>query len=253
MIQTGNGLILSKAKQVLQTVEVFTRNNSSKILTGSGVVGLAGTTYFAVRGTVKMMRDVFDQEIREHRPLSAKEIAKTYWKYHIPTGLTAAATTLAIVGSNRINSRRTAALTAAYSLTEKAFAEYKEKVVETLGDKKEKKLRDEIAQDRVNGTSLGNTVVIGGDNVLCYEMHTGRYFQGDIELIRKAQNAINAQLISQMEATVSDFYYLIGLPQTSSSSYSGWSSDRMLDISFTSLLNEGRPCLAFEYNYVKVF
>lgn len=245
---------MSKLKEIVRYAEVFTRNNASSILTGSSIAGLVTTAYFTGHATVKTMRAVFDQEIREHRPVSKKEMVQQHWTKYIPAGISATATVVSIVGSNRITARRTAALTAAYSLTEKAFSEYKEKVIETLGDKKEKKIQEAIAQDRINSSAPPtNTIVIGGDNVLCYEMHTGRYFQCDIEMLRRAQNSINAQLISQMEATLSDFYYFIGLPQTSSSSYSGWSSDKMLDLKFTSLLADGKPCLAFDYNYVKVF
>jgi len=243
-----------KLKNVVTIIEKFTRNNASTILTVVGVAGVATTAYLSAQAGFKACEELQKEEAHQNRKLERKETIQHLWKLYIPAGLAATATVVSIAGASRINSRRAAALSAAYSLTERAFTEYKEKVVETLGDKKEKKIREEIAADKVTNSPPANaTLVIGSGDILCYEMHTGRYFNSDMETIRRAQNTINAKLISEMEATLSDFYYLINIPQTSSSSYSGWSSDKMLELSFSSLLHDGKPCLAFDYNYVKVF
>lgn len=241
-------------KSIGTTVEKFTRNNSSTILTAVGICGVATTAYLSAKAGYKSAKIIADEEQTTPYPLSGKEKFLLVWKCYIPATSSGAVAIAAIVGSASINARRTAALTAAYSLTERAFTEYKEKVVETLGDKKEKKLREEIAVDRVAANPPSNgVVVVGTGDILCYEMHTDRYFYSDMETIRRAQNTINAKLISEMEATLSDFYYLIDVPQTSSSSYSGWKSEKMLELSFSTLLHDGKPCLAFEYNYLKSF
>ncbi len=66
-------------------------------------------------------------------------------------------TIVCIVGSSKAGGRRTTAAVAAYSLTERAFSEYKEKVVEQIGKGQEQKIRDEIVQDQVDKKPLGKT------------------------------------------------------------------------------------------------
>lgn len=234
-------------------VEQVLRENSTSILTAFGVTGTISTAYLASKASIRAAWIISEEERLTAQPVPIKNAAKAVWKLYIPTVVSGSLTIGCIVGASRISSRRAAALTAAYSLTEKAYAEYKEKIIETIGDKKEKKVRDEIAADRLAKSPPQPLVMLGTGDVLCCELHTGRYFNSDMETLRRAQNDINAKLMREMEATVSDFYYLIGLPTTSHSSYSGWKSEKMLDLSFSTLLHDGRPCLSFEYNYVTTF
>jgi len=79
-----------------------------------------------------------------------------------------------------------------------------------------------------------------------------RYFACDIEKLRKTQNELNARLIKHDYATLDDFYYMLGLRQTTVSGTMGWTSDKMMELIFsTTLSDDGRPCLTFEYNYTK--
>ena len=41
-------------------------------------------------------------------------------------------------------------MVAAYGLTNTAFRKYEEKVIETMGEKNEKKIKDEIAKDIIH-------------------------------------------------------------------------------------------------------
>jgi hypothetical protein len=75
-----------------------------------------------------------------------------------------------------------------------------------------------------------------------------------METLRKSQNDINAKLNAHQYASLSDLYYMIGLPNTSTSDHMGWSADKHLELSFTTVMSEdGRPCLAFDYNYIETF
>lgn len=49
-----------------------------------------------------------------------------------------------------MHAKRTAALATAYKLSETALTEYKEKVVETIGEKKEQLVRDKIDKDHID-------------------------------------------------------------------------------------------------------
>lgn len=230
--------------------------NSPQILTGLGVVGVAVTSYLTVRATAKAIRDIDEMEENDGMAVDNKERIKErvrlVWKYYIPPTVSGVVTVGCIVGSNRIGANQTAAAVAAYSLTEKAFTQYKEKVVEQIGENKEQKIRDEIAQEQVEkvpNREVQITTVSG--HVLCYELYTGRIFRSDMEMLRKAQNDLNKLILEQFYVSLSEFYDLIGLPYTSNSMWLGWDSDRLMELEFSTILHEGEPCLAFDYNYVK--
>jgi hypothetical protein len=238
-------------KEVLFRAEKLVQENSTTILTAVGVSGTITTAYLASKASFKVgYRTAINDDRGINRP-SAKEFVQAYWRLYIPPVASGGLTIVAVISAAKINSRRAAALTAAYSLSEKAYSEYKDKVVETLGERKEKKVRDEIAADQVNNNPPQGVVMLGSGDILCCELWTGRYFNSDMEAIRKAVNVINSKLNRDDNATLSDFYDLIGLPNTTSSSYSGWNSDKLLDLNFSTQLHEGKPCLAFEYNYIK--
>lgn len=245
-------------KALGKQAEVILRRNSPAILTAIGVSGTITTAYLSAKASFKAAKMIeYDQRVTQGKlikePIDKKEAIKLVWKCYIPPVVTGTLTIASIVFATKINNRRTAAMAAAYSLSERAFIEYKDKVVETIGKNKEQAVRDDIAADKVRATAPGSEVILAGSgDVLCCELHTGRYFKSDMESLRKAQNDINARLIRETYANVSEFYYVMKWPYTSASSDYGWTSDRMLELEFSTVLtNDGRPCLAFEYNYIK--
>lgn len=237
-----------------KTVKQLLRRNSPAILTGIGVTGVVSTAYLAAKASFEAARKIdkceatcgISDNSRQRLIENAKHVAPLY----IPAGLAGGVTIGCIIMATRVGNRRTAAITAAYSISERAFNEYREKVVEKFGEKKEQAVRDDIAQDRVNRNSSQGIVVQSG-SVLCFEQFTGRYFNCDMETLRSAENSINAKMIRENYATLSDFYYLIGLAYTSDSSDVGWTNDRLMNLQFSTVMSEdSRPCLAFDYNYL---
>jgi hypothetical protein len=237
---------------LIQKTEKILRDNSSSILIAVGVSGTITTAYLAAKASYKLAEEVLahDDEYATGYNYTTKVKIKTYWKLYIPTAISGVLTIGCIVGGARLGTKKTAAAYSLLAVSETAFSEYKEKVVEQIGVKKEQSLRDELAQDRVDKTPA--VLIVGSGNVLCFESHTGRYFNSDIETLRKAENTINAKMIREHDASLSDFYYLVGLPYTSYSSSTGWNVDKTMELRFSTVMSEdGRPCISFEYNYVK--
>lgn len=140
-------------------------------------------------------------------------------------------------------------MAAAYTLSEKAYSEYKEKVVEKLGEKKEKAYRDEVAQRRVDQDPVGKNKVhiTGGGDVLCYDLYTGRYFQSSMETIKKAVNDVNFQVINNWGATLNDLYAGLGLSRTKIGEEVGW-RDSLLEMDYsTTMSDDDRPCICLDY------
>lgn len=235
------------------------KSNSPEILTALGVSGVLTTSYLTAKASFRAWRiiekeqDRLDHFERSHT-LDIKEKTKLVWKIYIPAGISGALTIGCVIGSSRATGRRTAAAVTAYSLTERAFSEYKEKVVEQIGKGKEQKVTDEIVQDKVtnNPPVSREVIIVGSGQVLCCELFTHRYFRSDMEALRKAQNDINMMIVNHFYVALDEFYDIIGLPHTSNSANLGWDSDKLLELKFSTVLaDDGEPCLAFDYNYTK--
>lgn len=233
-------------------------DNSPAILSAVAVAGVVTTAYFTGKATVHATRLIenekkFRAKMDNHEPLTNKEVLSKTWKFYIPAAGTACTTMLCIVLANRIGTRRAAALAGAFAVSEKTLVEYREKVLEKLGEKKEQEIRDEIAQDRVTNNPIGDREVIitGSGRQLCYDAYTGRYFFSDMETIKKAQNDLDYKALHDDHPSLTDFYHMIGLRPTVASDEVGWNVDNRPEIAFSATLaeHEGqmKPCMVVNF------
>ena len=236
--------------QILKNTEIFVTKNSPTILTSLAVVGTVSTAYLTGKSTVKAVKLLEEYETNTLTDMqNNKDKIKEVWHVYIPPAISLTATVTCIVLANKIGNRRTAAMAAAYTISEKAFSEYKNKVVEKIGEKKEVAIRDEIAEERIANNPVSETTVISSlGDVLCYDMYAGRYFTSNMENIKKAQNDLNYQIINHNYASLTEFYSLLGLRGTKMSDNLGWNTERLLEISFSTIMSEdGRPCIAIDF------
>lgn len=245
---------------IARQAEKFTTDHSPQILTGIAVAGTIGTAVLTGKATLKAVAMVREAEYWRDKStqsnyLETRDKVALTWKLYVPPFIAGATTVAAIIAATQIGTRRAAAIAAAYAVSEKAFTEYKEKVVEKLGENKERAVRDEVAQDRVrnNPVTENQIIVSGGGKVLCYEPYTGRYFMSDMETLKKAQNDLNYMVLNNYYASMSDFYDLIGLDRTKISDDMGWNSDKMLELTFSTVLSDDdRPCMVMDYQVVPI-
>lgn len=230
---------------LLANLSKTVKTNAPEILAALGVSGVLTTSYLAHKAAVEVSHD-------EDAPagLSNKEKAQRYWRVYIPVVVSGTLTVVCIIGSTKANGKRTAAAVTAYSLTERAFAEYKEKVVEQIGSGKEQKIRDEVAQDRVTRhEGSKEVIVLGGGDVLCCELYTHRFFRSDMETLRKAMNDFNQVVVNQIYVSLDEFYDIVGLDYTSMSSHVGWEASKLMELRFSTVFGpKQEPCLAFDYD-----
>jgi hypothetical protein len=227
----------------------FAADNSPAILTAIGVTGTLTTAYLTGKATIKAASILAEKSPN----LEFKEKAELVWKQYIPAVGTAVVTIACIVTANRIGTRRIAALATAYNLAEKAALQYKDKVVETIGKKKEENIRAAMAQDEVDRHPISRETVFiengGGD--LFRDSWSGRYFNSTKVALEKAMNAINYQLTHEYSASLSDFYDLVGLDRTEESDMIGWNSDCHLELQFDWASSaDDRPCGVLRFRTV---
>lgn len=225
--------------------------NSPTILTGLAVGGVITTTVLAVRATPKAILLIEGKEDRQCESLPPKEIIQTTWKVYLPVVISGVVTIVCIVAANSINLKRNTAIAGAAAITEVALKEYQAKVVETLGETKDRKIRDEIAKDRITNDPPmdSEVIIIGNGDVLCYDSWSGRYFQGEIEKIRRAVNDMNKELLTGERISVNDLYYAMGLDPNKNGDEIGWDNQfGLIELDFsTQLTPDNKPCLVVNF------
>lgn len=238
--------------KILSSIRTSAAKHSPEILMGIGIAGMVATSVMAVRATPKALRLIEDKKAETNEEkLTPIETVKTTWKCYLPAVITGGVSVACLIGANSVNTRRNAALATAYTLSESALKEYQEKVVETIGEKKEQSVRDAIAKDKLEQNPVTNHEVIITDkgDTLCFDAVSGRYFKSDIEKLKKAVNELNRRMRDEMYISLNEFYYEIGLNGIGIGDELGWNIDNgYIEPDFSSQLAEdGTPCLVIGY------
>lgn len=249
-------------RSVLKVTERYIISNSPTILTAFGVTGTLATAFLTGKATFKAAkliqaeehrRALLEPAIHDALPvLDTKEKAKIVWKCFVPPAVSVVTTIGCIVGANTINTSRMAALAAAYAVSDKNFAEYKNKVKEVFGEKKENDVRASIAQDSVNASPPPGGAYIhnaAGGDTLCKDAWTGRYFYSDMQTLRAAENDLaKGMYVGQDAATLGDFYDAIRVPSPKCANLVGWNNDAPLKLQFDTVMAPGDvPCLVMDF------
>lgn len=239
--------------RMVRNARKIVSDNSPVILTGVGIVGVIATGVLSAKAGYsagyKMSNSDLENGYPTERKVRAKQVARMTWKLYLPSAVTGVGTIASIAAANKIGTNRAAALAAAYTITDKAFTEYKSKVVETIGEKKEQAVRDEIMKDRVKNDERPSLIVAENADVICYDAYTDRYFKSTMEKLKKAQNDTNYEILHNMYVSLSEFYARVGLEKTAFSDEVGWTSDHLLELHFTSCMTpDDKPALAFTFH-----
>ena len=241
---------------------LFLKKHSPELLTALGITGMVGTTVLAVKATPKALQLIEEAKAEAHTDkLTVKETVKATWKCYIPAAVNGVVSASCLIAANTVHARHTAAIATAYRLSESALKEYKEKVIETIGEKKEKTIREKIAQDKIEKKEVKSTEIIftdGGDT-LFLEPVSDRLFKSSIDKVHKAVNKINYQMTHdpfEGSASLSDFYDELGLARTSISDKLGWSYSSgagYLELDLHPAEKDGKPCFMLDYNYTPTY
>lgn len=225
--------------------------HSPEILMGIGVAGMITTTVLAVKATPKALKicEIVKEEKGEPKNI---DYVKAAWKCYIPAIVTGVASTACLIGSSSVNHKRNAALATAYQISQTALTEYRDKVIETVGEETEKVVREKVAEEKVKNhpAPMNELVIVGSEDFYCYDSISGRYFQSNENKIKRAENNINNRLLNEMYVSLNEFYDEIGLPHTAVGYDLGWNIDNgMLEIFLGTIKDDsGRPCLVLDYN-----
>lgn len=263
----------------------FVKKNSPHILTGTAVVGVGLTSFFAVKGVTRA-KDIIEKERRKRvnklvddckqsnlypennneppeellvnaETLTKKEVIKMIWKPVLPMVITGATTIACIIGSDMINTGRNAALLAVATASEKALEEYQKKNIELFGEKNHDKILNEKAKDTVKNHDIPDDDLLlktGKGEMLILDEWCGRYFRGSRDEIDKSINALNYDMYDGCNAmsdgyvSLNDFYYDINLPKVQNGDDIGWDIRWPIRVDYRSALKDERiPVLVLSF------
>lgn len=233
--------------------------HAPEILTGLGITGVIATVGLAIKATPKALELLEERKREEHvDELSALEVVKTTWKCYVPMAITGAFSIACIAGASSVHTRRHAALAAAYELSKTAITEYSDAVKKDGGEKKERAIRDKINLKQIEKHPVDADQIIetGNGTSLCLDPLGGRYFTGDIEKIRRAENAINSRMLHSIcgSASLNEFYDEIGLDYTELGEVLGWNAENLIKLHITAgLTHDERPCLVIGHYNAPVY
>jgi len=229
--------------------------NSPAILTAIGVTGTLTTAYLAAKGALKAseaLKEAEETKLAEFHgedpdktgfpePLTTQEKIEATWEHFVPAAMSAAMTVAAIICSNRISDRRTAALASAYSVVKESYTEYQSTTAKKVGPKKAQEIKEEVAEEMIRRHPIRTTEIVApvSGQSLFYDRWTGRYFYSDIETVRGAVNDFNHQLLHEMYVSLNEFWERIKLPTAACGEYLGWTSDNLLEADITWVTVEG--------------
>lgn len=259
--------------KVGNTIVSSVKRHSPEILITMGVTGLVSAGIMGVRATPRALQIIEEEKEKvnhalyekaeetgeRYEPVNkllVKDVVRLTWKCYVPAVATGLVSIACVVGGSTVNMRRNAALATAYTLSETAFKEYRDKVVETVGEKKEKVVREELHRDILEKNPVENKeiIVTNTGDVRCFDVWSGRYFMSDMNTLQRVVNEMNEQMINKFNPYISlnDFYYRLGLTETKAGDELGWRLDgerRLVELNVTSLVSpeDGVPCLVVDF------
>lgn len=190
---------------------------SPEILTGIGVSGFFTAIIFGIKATPTACALIEERKLDEGKDeLTKREVVETVWKCYIPTAVTSMASAACIIGAAAENHSRNAALAAAYSVTQETLSIYRQKVVETLGEKKELAIREKADEERIKRHEklfVNHEISLPGD-MPCVDELSGAIFESNWTKIKKAVDELNDEMDSNpFDPTVelADYYYKVGI------------------------------------------
>lgn len=252
-----------------------TKKHSPEILLAAGIVGGIASAIIACKATTKVndiLSDTKEQIETIHAALdepetlgkgvkealekdgyceedSKKDLAIVYaqtglkiFKLYAPAIGLGVASIAGILYSHNIMSKRAAGLAAAYAAVDKAFKDYRSRVVDRFGEELDKELRYNIKTKEIEETITnedGTTETIKktvkeidpsaiGDYSKFFDEYSTQWSKDpeyNSMFLKQTQNWANEVLRSRKYIFLNEIYEALGIPQTRAGSQVGWVYD----------------------------
>lgn len=204
---------------LMKSASRFLKKNGGTILAIGASVGVVLTAIETGKASIKAEKLI---EMNSVEPVyTTKEKVRDCWKLYLPAAALGAGTIACIIGSDALNKKQIASLTAGYMALGKAYQEYRRAVAQHVGAEHEKKIYKDA-----QAVLKKPTPDMVEDKLLCYEPISKRYFHAtEVELTDAFYNA-NRYFALNGELSMNDFCsYLPGLDFSPEIDHLGWCAD----------------------------
>ena len=254
-----------KLMNVYNSVKWNVEKHSPEILLGVGVVGVVATTVTACKATMKL-NDILDECVETREKIkevaenpkyddkySEEDAQKDLTINYVQTGvkivkLYAPSVALGVfsvgclLGSHNVMQKRNAALSAAYLTVDKSFKEYKQRVIDRVGEEVEKEIRYGIKAEEIETTiqnedgtetTVKETIKTMDPNLYSdyarFFDEASPYWQSDPEynlvFLKAQQQYANDLLRAKGRLFLNDVYDMLGIEKTKAGQIVGWVYD----------------------------
>lgn len=203
--------------KLTKTCAKFLRKHGGTILAIGASIGVGLTMWETGKATVKATTLV---TMNKDEPMTKKEIVKDCWKFYVPAAVAGVGTVACILGSNALNKKQLASMTAAYMALGKTYQEYRREVAEHVGAEYEK----EIYKDAQSVLKEPTSDMVE-DKLLCYEPISERYFHATEAELLTAFYEVNHDFATNGYIALNDFYGYLNLDFVPALNDRGWSMD----------------------------
>jgi len=235
----------------LKASKLFASKHSTKILCGLAVIAEIGAVIFAAKEA-----PVAEKRLKK-LPKNAKKIdkIKAVAPVYLPAAGMLAMAVGCTVGGTVIGLKQLASVTSLYTASSKALTEYQKKVVEKLGEEKAQEIQDAVAQELINEKppAVKDIYATGKGDEIFYEPLTSRYFTSSRHEVEEAEIRLNHTILREMEASVNEWFYELGLEPAGLAADKVWDVDHKLELSFSlAWTPDGRSCTMIGYPVLPV-
>jgi hypothetical protein len=203
--------------KLTKTCARFLRKHSGTLLAVAASVGVGLTAYEAHKAAVKATTLV---AMNKDEPMMKKEVVQECWKFYVPAVILGGGTIACILGSNALNKKQIASLTAAYMALGKSYQEYRRQVAERIGSEAE---ADILEKSKVEEPAEEDK------QLLCYEPFSNRYFHATEAELYDAFYQMNRDFSLNGEVSINNLYSYLGLDYLPEKDDVGWCSDYMIN------------------------
>lgn len=238
---------------------LLTQKHSPTILFVGGIIGVGATVVTACRATLKVEQlledhqktandirnidhvDYNDGERKHDMAILYFRTTSRLAKLYGPSFILGVTSVGMLAGSHNILNKRMAGVTAAYAALDKGFKDYRARVVDELGEDKDREFRYGVVEreiETVNSegkkkTKKVKTVGDGGGSIYAKffeESNPNWSSQPEFNLLflRAAQKVLNDNLESNGHVFLNEVYDHLGLDRTPAGSQVGWFSEKAL-------------------------
>ena len=245
------GLANTVGRTLLKTQKV-----SPHILFGAGVVGVIATAVMASKATLKLestlqgiqetkevINDSIGMELKDGGFYSEEDRKKDLilvqvkgagkvLKLYTPALILGGLSIAALTGSHVILTQRNVAITAAYAALEKGFREYQQRVMDELGEDRERELRYDTTEKTVKVDGKKQKVVTPSGEHSIYSRFFDEYNKNWCKtpeynrmFLQSQQNWANELLKARGHLFLNEVYDMLGLDRSKAGQVVGWVTD----------------------------